>query len=169
MSRSKAREEGTVSELRVATMTKVGEEATVGELMAIKALLGIIAHDTVDSKALLERAVAIADRLFPPGMPLTSGQGGGVRESQLGQPSVSVAAPANPSPVQWAVDILGRPVPQAGVLPSLTAQPPPASGGPFYEQYECPSCHNMREWTMNRKRWPNAVCMICFRGPRGTQ
>ena len=125
------------------------------------------------------------------------GQGGAqVQESFAAQPADSsgkghepagfspAAAPANPvvridpvaataavptmSPMPWATDILGRPV-QSSPVPSTAVAVPPSAPGPFYEQYVCPMCHNMREWKMNRARWPNAVCADCFRRSRGTQ
>ena len=65
-------------------MTKAGEEAIVGELLQV--------NNT------LKRLEALADRLFPPGVLLTSGQGGGVnlqgRPEAPGTPPT--AAPANP-------------------------------------------------------------------------
>ena len=134
-------------------MTKAGEEAVLAEVRAIR-------------EAIEVWATRIVDALFPtPG-----GQGGG-DTAVLALQAPSTAAPANPlptmNPMPWTRDILGRPV-QPLAVPS-SAVSPPLAPGPFYEQYLCPMCHNMREWRMNRARWPNAVCADCFRGLRGTR
>jgi len=73
--------------------------------------------------------------------------GSGQSSAGAGVPSI----PANPG-------LLVNTPRQEAIVPSSPLQP--------RDYFTCPSCGQRKEWVLTRPRWPNAMCVDCFRRSR---
>jgi len=50
--------------------------------------------------------------------------------------------------------------------PKASAGPAKASPEPGVTMFTCPACGLLKAWHMTRDRWPNAVCIDCYKAGR---